>query len=278
MARTSARALPQTVHVPPRPSVKKKIKALAGWTLLKAGLFPHLLGERAIIVAFHRIDDRYPDNPISYSVSGFRRFCVFFKKYFDVVPFDELIDDLEMGRPIAGKLVITFDDGYRDNYTTAAPILRDLGLPATFFIATGFIGSDKVPWWDEKNGIQSEWMDWEQVRGLVEMGFDIGAHTVNHVDLGKVHGEDARAEVLGSRQELERRLGRPVDLFAYPYGRRDQLTEENREMIRRAALRSAPSCCGGLVQASDDPMRLSREPISPWFHGPGDFALDMLRR
>lgn len=258
--------------------MKKKIKGVAGHLLVGSGLFSRFLGDRAIIVAFHRIDDRYPDNPISYTVDGFRRFCLFFKKHFDVVTLSELLDDLELGRSIKGKLVITFDDGYRDNYTAAAPLLLELGLPATFFIATGFIGTDRVAWWDEDCGIRSEWMDWSEVRDLAEMGFDVGAHTVNHADLGKVQGDQARFEIERSRDELEQRLGRRVDLFAFPYGREDQLSEDNRAMVRRLGLRSAPSCYGGLVRPGDDPYRLKREPISPWFSGPGDFVLDVLRR
>lgn len=258
--------------------MKKTIKAAAGSLLLQSGIFSRRLGDRAIIVAFHRIDDRYPTNPISYTVDGFRRFCVSFSRYFDVVPLSELLDDLDHGRSIAGKLVITFDDGYLDNYETAAPILKELGLPATFFIATGFIGTNRVAWWDEEAGIQSEWMDWGQVAALSQMGFDLGAHTVNHVDLGQVHGEEARSEIEGSRSELEQRVGQSVDLFAFPYGREDQLSEENRDFIRQTGLRCAPSCYGGLVSPTDDPFRLKREPISPWFRGPGDFALDMARR
>lgn len=258
--------------------MKKKIKALAGRALLKSGLFPLFFGDHAIIIAFHRIDDRYPGNPISYTVDGFRKLCVFFQKHFDVVPLTELLDDLHLQRPIRGKLVITFDDGYRDNYTTAAPILLESGLPATFFISTGFIGTDRVPWWDEELGIRSEWMDWNQVRGLAEMGFDIGSHTVNHVDLGLVDGEQAREEIEGARADLESRLGREIDLFAFPYGREHQLSDENRKLIRSLGLRTAPSCCGGVVSPGDDPFRLKRQPISPAITGTGAFAIDLVRR
>lgn len=257
-------------------SVKTKIKALAGSTLLRSGLYPRLFGDRAMIIAFHRIDDRYVGNPISYPVDGFQRFCLFFKKHFDVVTLDELLDDLEQGRSIRGKLVITFDDGYRDNFTTAAPILSELDLPATFFITTGFIGTDRVPWWDQEAGIASEWMTWEEVTRLSEMGFSIGAHTVNHVDLGVVQGEEARREIEDSRAHLEDRLGRPVDLFAFPYGRAHQLSDDNRAMIEELGFRCAPACEGGRVEPGDDPYGLRREPISPWFEGVGHFALDVL--
>lgn len=257
--------------------LKRAIKALGGRLLLASGRYQGLFGDSAIIVAFHRIDDRYPQDPISYTADGFRAFCRLFKSHFQVVPLAELLDDLEASRQLGGKLVITFDDGYLDNYTVAAPILSDFGLPATFFIATGFIGSDLVSWWDEAAGIRSEWMNWEQVGELRRGGFDIGAHTINHADLGVLDKAQARAELVGSRDELERRLGEPVSLFAYPYGRPEQLSEENRALVRELGFRCAPSCYGGRVHSADDPYRLKRQPISPWFTSPSQFAWEMLR-
>lgn len=78
------------------------------------------------------------------------------------------------------------------------------------------------------------------------------------MDLGIVQGDEARREVEASRSALEERLGQPVDLFAYPYGRSEQLTEENRAMVRELGFRCAPSCYGGRVSPGDDPFRLWR--------------------
>lgn len=253
------------------------MKSAAGSWLLRTGLYRALLGDSAVIVAFHRIDDRYRGNAISYPVEGFRRFCAFFKRHFSVVSLPDLLDDLEADRSVAGKVAITFDDGYLDNFTVAAPILSDLGLPATFFLATGFIGSERVAWWDREVGIRSEWMDWDHVIELQKAGFSIGAHTVNHVDLGVVGGNEARMEIESSRSDLEERLGQRVDLFAYPYGRPDQLSEENRALIRELGFRCAPSCYGGRVSPGDDPYRIRRIPISPWYRDEGQFAFEILR-
>lgn len=72
------------------------------------------------------------------------------KKKGGVVSLEEALSLLLTGRPFKGTAVlITFDDGYLDNYTLAFPILKNAGLPATFFLATSFIGSSKLPWWDE---------------------------------------------------------------------------------------------------------------------------------
>lgn len=256
---------------------KERAKSVAGSWLLRTGSYHWFFGDRALIVAFHRIDDRYPGNAISYSVEGFRRFCAFFKRHLTVVSLSALLDDLDAHRSIAGKVAITFDDGYLDNFTSAAPILSDLDLPATFFIATGFIGSDRIAWWDREEGIRSEWMEWHHVEELDRAGFSIGAHTVNHVDLGVVGGDEARREIECSRSDLEERLGRRIDLFAYPYGGAAQLTEANRALVRELGFRCAPSCHGGRVSPGDDPYRIRRTPISPWYKNERQFAFEILR-
>src|ERR1051325_1885648 len=97
---------------------------------------------------------------------------------------------------------------------------------ACFLIRTDFIGSTRVPFWDAELGIESRWMSWDDVRSLNARGFEIGAHTMNHVDLGVVQGAEAVREIVGSRQRLTRELGEETPLFSYPFGRADQMTPD----------------------------------------------------
>lgn len=76
------------------------MKSIAGAWLLRSGLYPKLFGDHAVIVAVHRIDDRYPENPISDPIEGFHRFCEFLVKHFTVVPLSQLLDDLKDGGSI----------------------------------------------------------------------------------------------------------------------------------------------------------------------------------
>jgi peptidoglycan/xylan/chitin deacetylase (PgdA/CDA1 family) len=94
---------------------------------------------------------------------------------------------------MGGTLSITFDDGYRDNYEVAAPILKRLDLPATFFVTTGFIGTRRVAPWDQNLVRQPGWMDWDQVRSLASQGFEIGCHTDTHIDMGTADEQTVRA-------------------------------------------------------------------------------------
>jgi peptidoglycan/xylan/chitin deacetylase (PgdA/CDA1 family) len=245
--------------------------------LYRAGLHRHMLHDRAAVVVFHRVDDRYPEDPITVSTSLFSSLCRFFARHFEVITLDQLVTMLERGRPLLGQLVITFDDGYRDNHRVAAPILEQLGLPACFFVTTGFIGSDEASRWDRKAGIASEWMSWDEVLDLHRRGFEIGAHTVSHVDLGVVGGEAARREIVSSKVDLESRLGSPVTLFAYPFGREAQMSDANRALVADAGFRCCPSAFGGLVRNGDDPFRFRRLPMTGWYRSPQELGLEILR-
>ncbi len=255
---------------------KRRLKHALGRVVFGLGLHRRFLGDRGVIVAFHRVDDELEGNAISCTTAEFTEFCLFFRRYFEVVSLEQFLDDLEEGQPLGGKLVITFDDGYRDNHLTAAPILERLGLPACFFITTGFVGTDKVPWWDEEWGIQSRWMSWAEVQDLALRGFELGAHTVNHPDLGKLEGPKAVAEIQESRDHLEREVGKGVPCFAYPFGRPDQISEANRELVRTLGFRCCLSGHGGLVDPGTDPFRLLRTPISPWHLSPYQFGFEIL--
>ena len=111
--------------------MKKFVKIAAGRALAATGLLRRQMGEAGLIVAFHKVNDEY-DDALTCSVADFERYCQFFSSCFDTISLNEFVTRLEKGRSIAGALAITFDDGYRDNFVHAAPVLKALDLPATF--------------------------------------------------------------------------------------------------------------------------------------------------
>lgn len=255
--------------------VRRRLKSWLGSALFLTGAHRPFFRDRAVIVVFHRVSDDVPPNPITCTTVQFSAYCDLFARYFDVVSIGELFRRMDAGESMGGCLAITFDDGYLDNATVAAPELKRRGLPACFFIATEFIGTRRIPWWDAEWGIASEWMNWDQVRALPDAGFEIGGHTLNHVDLGRVTEEEARREITGCRQRLEQELGRPVRLFSYPYGRRNQITDANRALVEEAGFMCCMSAHGGSVHAGDDRFRLLRTPISPWHISPMQLAFEL---
>ena len=253
--------------------MREWIKGLVGRTIFESHLDAVLLRQSAVVVAFHRVQDSDVPEGLTVGIDLFEAYCRFFKRYFNVVSLRNLVGKLESGATLNRELAITFDDGYRDNFEHAAPILESLGLPATFFVVTQWIGTDVVPWWDREIGVHHPWMTWDQVRSLHRCGFELGAHTRTHVDLGSVTDRDAHREILGARWELEDQLSARVELFAYPYGRMDNLIDANRDLVRGAGFRCCCSCFGGVNVPGTDPFDLRRVPISPGSPSPLQFGL-----
>lgn len=255
--------------------MKASIKRLLGHGIFAANLDAVLLRNAAVVVAFHRIQETDPSDSLTVDVAAFERHCRFFRRHFQVVPLRDLVYRLEHGLRLDRHLAITFDDGYRDNFHNARPVLEKLSLPATFFVVTDWIGSNVVPWWDKERGVQHPWMTWDEVRSLHRKGFEVGAHTQTHVDLGTVPPVEALEEILGARLALQQQIAAPVESFAYPYGGRKHLTDANREVVKAAGFRCCCSGFGGINVTGTDPFRLRRVPISPWHVSPQLFGFEV---
>jgi peptidoglycan/xylan/chitin deacetylase (PgdA/CDA1 family) len=139
-------------------------------------------------------------------------------------------------------VALTFDDGSDDALRVVLPELRRRSMRATFFLITGLVGTPG-------------YLTWDGVRELEKAGMAIGSHTVHHARLPDLPEDRAREELVGSREELERRLGHRVDLLAYPYN-----------SLRAATVRLAESAgyriaAAGPAHGGSDPLRLYRVPI-----------------
>jgi peptidoglycan/xylan/chitin deacetylase (PgdA/CDA1 family) len=252
-------------------------KRLIGKALMGRLLKRFVISKHVWVVAFHRVDDLGFPDPLTCGISEFESYCEFLARTFRIVPLSQQLDQLGR-KACGGTLSITFDDGYRDNFDNAAPILERLGLPATFFVATGFIGTDHVAWWDRALPEAPKWMDWDQVRSLHARGFEIGCHTVTHADLGSLSAEDARKELAESMRRLKAELDADVDLFAYPYGSEHNMSPDNLLVVKGAGLRCSLSCHGGVNAIRSDPFTLRRVPInSAGGETVGDIAYHLVR-
>ncbi|HUA88745.1 MAG TPA: polysaccharide deacetylase family protein [Steroidobacteraceae bacterium] len=230
-----------------------------------------------VIVAFHRIDDRVADDPIGCTAARFERFCKFFRSQFRVLPLPQLLADSAAGKDVGGTLAITFDDGYSDNFEIAAPILRKYGLPATFFVATGWIGTENVAPWDRELPVRFRWMSWDQVRSLAAQGFDVASHTHTHIDMGKADAPTMKAELDLSKRTLTERLGAYSKVFAYPFGGTANVTDASIELVRACGFECCLSCHGGINDGGADPFRLKRVPIGSWYASPGQLGYELLQ-
>ena len=272
------------------------------------------------IFIYHRVNDRsarfFPGVP----VERFRRHMEILARHATVFPLGELVARAKSGSVPPRSAAVTFDDGYRDNYQHAFPILRNLGLPATIFLATGAIETGTLLWHDrvfdafEQAGdrpltiagktlpmspfaarraslsellallraqsreeretlvgnVESQiggdaapdaaerMLSWRQVQEMAGAGIDFGAHTVSHPILARLSGPERAAEIRNSREAIERRLNRPVDLFAYPNGTRADFDDGVERELAAQGFRAAVTTLWGSNDARTNPFALRR--------------------
>ena len=258
--------------------VRKRFKDLFGRIADGTGIYARNFRMKMIVVTFHRVNDWMAEDPITCGTSRFEEFCWFFKRHFRIVPLSEQITGSREARDMGGTLSITFDDGYRDNAEVAAPILKRLDLPATFFVTTGFIGTEYTPPWDRHLSGQAGWMNWDQVRLLRTMGFEIGAHTDQHVNIAELDEDAVRKELTRCRDVLQRELGEPVTLFAYPFGGRENISPASLRLVQAAGFECCLSAYGGVNPPIADPFRLNRIAIGSWFATPHQLGFEIVLR
>lgn len=195
-----------------------------------------------VILAHHRVFDDSRKNSLAVSPKAIERQLDFFiKRGYKNVTLAELTDIL-LTKPHKNEkyFVITFDDGYKDNYTYALPLLKRKGLVATLFITVGYIGNNQPFHFDKKRfeTFLPEDMPliWEEVKILAENGWEIGSHTLTHSILTSLSEEEAKREIESSKQIIETKLGRDVTSFCYPAGRYNLSIAE---MVKEAGYKSA---------------------------------------
>ena len=170
-------------------------------------------------------------------------------------------------------LVVTFDDGFDSVRTLAAPVLAELGLPGTVFVATDWpgrsLGWPEVARWPKPARVDDlQAMSWESLRALATSGWEIGAHTCSHPHLSQLDSEAILSELKRSRAVCEQQLGVVCHSVAYPFGDAD-------ERVRAAAVAAGYQAAAGLSSAafvSRDRFNWPR--VGVW-HGEPDWRFEL---
>lgn len=217
----------------------------------------------AKIVTFHRVNP-YDNSFLSTSTEMFETLMQIVKKDYVPTALEALVQKVRRKDTIDPRTIaVTFDDGYKDNFMYAAPILKKHGIPATFFVTSGYINTDRIFPWDKDLPTQHPLMTWDEVRELHRLGFSIGAHTINHVDLGTTPLAVARIEVIESKEHIEQEIGGTVRTFAAPFGGRRNIRDEIVDVIREAGYDCCCTAYGGNVTSESDPYHLRRVSMYP---------------
>lgn len=219
------------------------------------------------IIMYHRV----VDSPDEVGVHGTYVTKELFKKHMQLlkdngyrtVTFKELAEDhLLTKRFDKGNkfVVLTFDDGYEDNYRVMFPILKEFGAKAVIFL----LSESKYNEWDVNNPHNPEkrfdLMSEEQVKEMAAYGVEFGAHTKTHPYLSSLPIEEAREQIVQCKQKLEQTYGQPFITFAYPYG---DLNDEVKSEVRKAGFTFAVSTDSGEINVDSDLFQIRRIGIFP---------------
>jgi peptidoglycan/xylan/chitin deacetylase (PgdA/CDA1 family) len=147
---------------------------------------------------------------------------------YSTVTLENYFDGVEITQQKLDKMIVlTFDDGFLNNYTNAFPILQQYGFSATIFIVTDFIGKSKT--WDAFG--QDPLMEWSHLKEMSRFGISFESHTCTHPDLTKISDEAILQEFLCSKGKIEDILGIHVRYLAYPFGKYNQRTIQLAEQV-----------------------------------------------
>jgi len=182
---------------------------------------------RVVILCYHGVTGR--DARAAFDPDGlhvrrerFERQLDYLRRRYRVVSLSEYLSARREGRRLPPyTAVVTFDDGYRNFLTLAAPRLAERRIPASVFLITDRVRDDATDAspreWAEAD--DESYLSWSEVDGLRrEHGFEFGSHTCSHPKLTTLTSDEAERELRESRDLLSSRLGSPSVPFAYPYG------------------------------------------------------------
>ena len=264
------------------------------------------------IMAYHRVCDVHDEDGFPFDVelvsagtADFRWQMEYVRQNFDPITFGTLLQILDGDAPAPPKpIIITFDDGFDDNFQNAFPILNSLDVPATIFLSTGYIGGEDTFWYDrlahlvlrapegelmikgltepirlvadvssrrqtlrnmlgelklmpnelrlevlstietdlgaaqnDRESIESQPLNWNQVREMAHVGIEFGSHTVTHPILANLTDRDLRFELVESRRVIEDQTGKPVHAISYPVGGPTAFDDRVRSAANRAGYR-----------------------------------------
>ena len=180
---------------------------------------------RCTILTYHRVSDN-PNPALADYAVGTRAFAqqiwLLSMLGFTVLSLDELLTAFENGLSVRRGVVLSFDDGYLDTITHAAPVLARYGYPATVFIVPSLVGT-RAQWDTGFGGEPAPLATWEQLRALRTNGWEIGLHSLSHRDLAALPQAEVEKELVEGKVILEEHLDAPVTTTAYPYGEYSEL-------------------------------------------------------
>ena len=203
--------------------------------------------KRLKILTYHSINDRIdPDETVT--PDEFERQLQYIKENYKVISLDEAIECFQTDfEKISGSVVITFDDGYADNYYNAYPLLKKHDFPATIFLISDFV---------KDSG--SKYLSLPQIDEMKSNNISFGSHTISHRILTGLKKEEIIREIRDSKDLLESQLGQRMNSFAYPIGTKADFNNAIMETVKAHKYTCACSNVYGMNDENSDIFALKR--------------------
>lgn len=211
---------------------------------------------------YHRVNDTLPVNELVVSTKTFEQQMAYLKEHnYKVIGLNQLLHELSPHTRASVNprtVLITFDDGFRDNYLNAFPVLKKYAFPAVIFLTTGMIDTDRK--FKKYEAMPApDMLNWKEIREMHNYGVEFGAHTVNHKLLTQVSLEEAKREIKDSAKLVNEFMGLRACGFCYPAGDNN---ETIRNLVKEAGYTCAFTVKPGINKNGEDIFALTRTAVN----------------
>jgi peptidoglycan/xylan/chitin deacetylase (PgdA/CDA1 family) len=220
------------------------------------------------VLMYHKVNDLSP-NPTTVPTAVFaEQMSLLGELGYTPVSLEAVRDHYLLGAALPLRAVlITFDDGYRDNLENALPVLRRHGYPAVLFVPIGYLDDGRPLPHEEllrTLGVCNETLDWDELGALEAGGVRIESHGIGHWPLTALEPAEATREIALSKLRIEEKLGREVEAFAYVKGSQADYRPEHASLVQQAGYKLAFTSVSGANGPTSDRFRLRRYNVEPY--------------
>ena len=183
-----------------------------------------------------------------------KQFSYLKKKGYETITFKDIYE--KEITDFKKKIILTFDDGYEDNYTLLFPLLKKFNFTAVIFLVTR---ETYNKWGTEQGEPKKNLMTKEQILEMDRFGIEFGGHTCHHPELNKMPIEVVFDEVRNCKEDIENLLNKKAISFAYPFG---GLNDQVKEAVKNSGFHYGISTKSGPIEFNEDPYRIRRIEIA----------------
>ncbi len=220
-----------------------------------------------IVIFYHHVISDRPHH-LGTPTAAFARQIGFLRKFYRIASLEQAMQMLQTGSVPLPTIVLTFDDGYADNFVNLRAVAECYNIPVFLFLSTAHIESGS-PFGHDVKHKQTGFapLSWDQVKSLSRSGFSFGCHTRSHFDCGSNDTAKLEEEIAGSKRELGSRAGIWAEYFSFPWGMPENISGEALRLAK-ASFQYVFAAAGGVNVIGDDPrgalLRREDHPGSLW--------------